>query len=157
MLSTGSSMAFMVAFVNMGTLALQTSINTFDNNIIVAHTGARKATSIFMLPFGVMGNTLATYCGQNLGAGKYERIKKGIFQTLLLTFVWCFGVALTAFLAGGQIVHLITASTEKEVLFKAFIVTSPILYSFFTLSNSIYDIFSSLNINSIFFYFTTKS
>ena len=116
MLSTGSSMAFMVAFVNMGTLALQTSINTFDNNIIVAHTGARKATSIFMLPFGVMGNTLATYCGQNLGAGKYERIKKGIFQTLLLTFVWCFGVALTAFFAGGQIVHLITASTEKEVL-----------------------------------------
>ena len=116
MLSTGSSMAFMVAFVNMGTLALQTSINTFDNNIIVAHTGARKATSIFMLPFSVMGNTLATYCGQNLGAGKYERIKKGIFQTLLLTFVWCFGVALTAFFAGGQIVHLITASTEKEVL-----------------------------------------
>ena len=116
MLSTGSSMAFMVAFVNMGTLALQTSINTFDNNIIVAHTGARKATSIFMLPFSVMGTTLATYCGQNLGAGKYERIKKGIFQTLLLTFVWCFGVALTAFFAGGQIVHLITASTEKEVL-----------------------------------------
>ena len=114
--STGSSMAFMVAFVNMGTLALQTSINKFDNNIIVAHTGARKATSIFMLPFSVMGNTLATYCGQNLGAGKYERIRKGIVQTLLLTFVWCFGVAVVAFFAGGQIVHLITASTEKEVL-----------------------------------------
>ena len=73
-------------FVNLGTLAPQTSINTFGTNIIVAHTAARKATSIFMLPFSVLGTTLATYCGQNLGAGKFSRIKAGIRDTVLLTF-----------------------------------------------------------------------
>ena len=44
-------MGFMVSFVQMGTVALQTSINTFGTNTIVAHTAARKASSIFMLPW----------------------------------------------------------------------------------------------------------
>ncbi|MGN1148719.1 MAG: MATE family efflux transporter [Lachnospiraceae bacterium] len=116
LLSTGISMGFMVSFVNLGTLALQTAINTFGTNIIVAHTAARKATSIFMLPFSVLGTTLATFCGQNLGAGKYSRIKTGIRDTVLLTFVWCAGVILTAYTLSPALIHLITASTEKEII-----------------------------------------
>lgn len=116
LLSTGISMGFMISFVNLGTLALQTAINTFGTNIIVAHTAARKATSIFMLPFTVLGTTLATFCGQNLGAGKYSRIKTGIRDTVLLTFVWCVGVILTAYTLSPALIHLITASTEKEII-----------------------------------------
>ena len=65
LISTGSSMAFMSAFVQFGTFSLQTSINTFGTNTIVAHTAARKVTSIFMMPWGALGSTLATFCGQN--------------------------------------------------------------------------------------------
>lgn len=114
--STGVSMGFMVSFVNLGTVALQTSINTFGTNIIVAHTAARKATSIFMLPFSVLGTTLATYCGQNLGAGKYSRIKAGIRDTVLLTFAWCVGVIITAYTVSPQLIWLITSTTEKEIV-----------------------------------------
>ena len=113
---TGSSMGFMVAFVNLGTLALQITINTFNQDIIVAHTAARKATNIFMLPFSVLGTTLATFCGQNLGAGKYSRIKTGLRDTLLLTFIWCAGVALVAYTLSGPLVHMITASGNEVIL-----------------------------------------
>ena len=116
LIATGSSMGFMVAFVNLGTLALQITINTFDQNIIVAHTAARKATGVFMLPFSVLGTTLATYCGQNLGAGKYSRIKTGLRDTLLLTFVWCAGVALVAYTLSEPLISLITASHNPEIL-----------------------------------------
>ena len=116
MLSTGLSMSFMSSFVTLGTLALQTSINTFGTNIIVAHTAARKATSIFMLPFSVLGQTLATYCGQNLGAGKYDRIKKGIKDTVLVTFVWCTGVIIVANTIAPVIIRLITATQQQEVI-----------------------------------------
>lgn len=116
LISTGTSMGFMVSFVSLGTLALQTSINTFGTNIIVAHTAARKATSIFMLPFSVLGTTLATYCGQNLGAGKYLRIKKGIRDTVLLTFAWCIGVIMAAYTLSPVLVKMITASAEKEII-----------------------------------------
>lgn len=116
LLSTGISMGFMVCFVNLGSLALQTSINTFGTNTIVAHTAARKATNIFMLPWTVFGTTLATYCGQNLGAGKYSRIKAGIKQTLLLTWGWCCIVILMAYTISPTLIRLITASTDPEVL-----------------------------------------
>lgn len=116
LIATGSSMGFMVAFVNLGTLALQITINTFNQDIIVAHTAARKATNIFMLPFSVLGTTLATFCGQNLGAGKYSRIKTGLRDTLLLTFIWCAGVALVAYTLSGPLVHMITASDNEVVL-----------------------------------------
>lgn len=116
LIATGSSMGFMVAFVNLGTLALQITINTFNQDIIVAHTAARKATNIFMLPFSVLGTTLATFCGQNLGAGKYSRIKTGLRDTLLLTFIWCAGVALVAYMLSGPLVHMITASDNEVIL-----------------------------------------
>lgn len=116
LVTTGSSMAFMTSFVSLGTLALQTSINTFGTNIIVAHTAARKATSVFMLPFSVLGTTLATYCGQNLGAGKYSRIRKGIKDTVLLTFGWCVFVVLIVFTSAPSIVWLITSSRQQEIL-----------------------------------------
>lgn len=116
LIATGSSMGFMVAFVNLGTLALQITINTFNQDIIVVHTAARKATNIFMLPFSVLGTTLATFCGQNLGAGKYSRIKTGLRDTLLLTFIWCAGVALVAYTLSGPLVHMITASDNEVIL-----------------------------------------
>lgn len=116
LLSSGLAMSFMISFVTLGTLALQTSINTFGTNIIVAHTAARKATSIFMLPFSVLGQTLATYCGQNLGAGKYDRIKKGIRDTVLVTFVWCIGVMIAAYTVSPVLIRLITATRQKEVI-----------------------------------------
>jgi putative MATE family efflux protein len=116
MLTTGASMSFMVSFVHIGTVALQTSINTFGTNIIVAHTAARKATNIFMLPFSVFGTTLATYCSQNFGAGEYSRIKMGIKSAVLMTFVWCTAVIVVANTLSLVIIRAITATSEPEVI-----------------------------------------
>lgn len=116
LLTTGMSMAFMSAFVQMGTFALQSSINTFGTNIIVAHTAARKVSSIFMMPWGVLGTTLATYCGQNLGAGKISRIKKGMKDTLFFTWGWCVLVVLIAYTLSPVLVRMITASAEPEII-----------------------------------------
>ena len=116
LISTGASMAFMAAFVQLGTFSLQTSINTFGTNTIVAHTAARKVTSIFMMPWGALGTTLATYCGQNLGAGKYTRIKKGLRDTTLLSWGWCILVLLAAYTIAPQLIQLITATKEAEIV-----------------------------------------
>lgn len=116
LLPTGLSMGFMISFVTLGSLALQTSINTFGTNIIVAHTAARKATSLFLIPFFVLGSALATYCGQNLGAEEYGRIKKGIRDTVLLSFAWCAIVLLVVFTLSSFIITGITASKEGEII-----------------------------------------
>ena len=119
LLSTGSSMAFMSAFVQFGTFSMQTCINTFGTYTIVAHTAARKISSMFMLPWGALGSTLATYCGQNMGAKQYARIKKGIRETILLAWGWCILVVITAFTLSPFLIQLITATTEPQIIHTA--------------------------------------
>ncbi len=112
----GLSMGFMLSFVMIGSLALQTSINTFGTNIIVAHTAARKITIIFLTPFFVLGTALATYCGQNLGAKEYARIKQGIKSSVLLSFGWCVIVVLLIFTCAPLFIRFVTGSGEIEIL-----------------------------------------
>ncbi|MBQ0141648.1 MAG: polysaccharide biosynthesis C-terminal domain-containing protein, partial [Prevotellaceae bacterium] len=47
LMSSGFSMSVMVSFVQFGSVALQTSINTFGQNIIVAHIAARKSARLY--------------------------------------------------------------------------------------------------------------
>ena len=106
----------MISFVTLGSLALQTGINHLGTNIIVAHTAARKVTMIFLIPFLVLGTALATYCGQNLGAKEYGRIKRGISDTILVSFIWCGIVLAVVFGLTSRLVSLVTASDEPEII-----------------------------------------
>ena len=119
MLSSGLSMGFMSSLVNIGTLTLQTSINKLGQNIIIAHTAARKISEIFMIMFSVFGQTMATYCGQNLGAGKIERIRRGILLATGYTCIWCTLNIVTAYTIGDWLVWLVTGSKNPEVIYNA--------------------------------------
>lgn len=116
LLPRGFSMGFMLSFVLLGSLVLQKAINALGTNIIVAHTGARKATSLFLMIFFVLGTALATYCGQNLGAEEYGRIRQGIRDSILFSLGWYLFVLLIVFTLSPVIIRLITASAEPEIL-----------------------------------------
>ncbi len=119
MLSSGLSMGFMSSLVNIGTLTLQTSINKLGQNIIIAHTAARKISEIFMVMFSVFGQTMATYCGQNLGAGKIDRIRRGILLATGYTCIWCTLNIVASYTIGDWLVWLVTGSENQEVVYNA--------------------------------------
>lgn len=119
MLSSGLSMGFMSSLVNIGTLTLQTSINRLGQDIIIAHTAARKISEIFMIMFSVFGQTMATYCGQNLGAGRTDRIRRGILLAIAYTCIWCTMNILTTYTIGEWLVWLVTGSSKPEVIYNA--------------------------------------
>ena len=116
LLSCGLSMGFMSSLVNLGTVALQTSINTLGTDIIVAHTAARKISELFMLIFSVFGTTMATFCGQNLGAGEIRRIREGIKKSVLYSWIWCLGVIVVTWLAAPDLIYLVTGSSNPVVI-----------------------------------------
>lgn len=116
LLTSGLSMGMMQSLVSLGTLTLQGAINQLGTSIIVAHTAARKVTEIFMLPFSVLGMTMATYCSQNLGAGKIERIKKGLKQVLLVAWGWCLIVILASYTIAPMLIQMVTATQLREVI-----------------------------------------
>lgn len=117
MLVVGTSMGFMGSLINFGSVALQGAINSLnDAGYIVAHTAARRISDIFMLPFSVFGTTMATYCGQNRGAGKYDRIRKGIWQVTVITWIWCGIMILLSYTIVPYMVQMITATTDSHII-----------------------------------------
>lgn len=119
MIGAGMSMGFMSSLINIGSLTLQTAINKLGQEIIVAHTAARKISEIFMIMFTVFGQTMATYCGQNLGAGKIDRVKKGIRLSILYTCIWCTLTIIASYTIGPWLVHLVTGTYNDTVITNA--------------------------------------
>lgn len=116
MLNSGLSMGFMSSLVNIGSLSLQTAINKLGEDIIVAHTAARKISEIFMIMFSVFGQAMATYCGQNLGAGEIGRIKKGIKVAIVYTCIWCTFTIIASYTIGSWLVHLVIGSKNTVII-----------------------------------------
>lgn len=112
----GISMGLMSSLVAFGTVALQSSINTFGTEIIVAHTAARKLTSLFMMPFGVLGMTMAAYCAQNYGAGKYGRIRCGVFRAVSFCWIWCGFLILIIYTIVPAMLRMITSTDQPEII-----------------------------------------
>ena len=119
MLSAGMSMGFMSSLINIGSLTLQTAINKLGQDIIVAHTAARKISEIFMIMFTVFGQTMATYCGQNIGAGEVKRVKQGIRLAILYTCIWCTIVLIASYTIGPWLVYLVTGTHNEVVITNA--------------------------------------
>lgn len=116
MLASGMSMGLMNSLVAFGTLSLQTAINTLGTNTIVAHAATRKLTNLYMLPFSVLGTTMATYGGQNYGAGRYDRIRSGLKVSLGCSYIWCVIVMLASYTICPYLIVAITDTRIQEVI-----------------------------------------
>lgn len=116
LMGQGLAMAFMICFVSIGTLILQGAINRFGTEIIAAHTIARKLTEIFLLPFGTLSVSAATFTGQNYGAGRYDRIRIGIRDAILLSWIWSFLVVLAVYTIAPTLIWLVSGAKTPEVI-----------------------------------------
>ena len=98
MLAIGVPMALNYSITAIGTMIMQSAVNVFGSSVVAAFTAASKVSNIATQSMPTLGTAMATYCGQNLGAGKYDRIYAGMRQGLFL----CFGAAATAFSSAMQ-------------------------------------------------------
>ena len=119
LLSSGISMALMSSMVAFGTLSLQSAINKLGGNIVVAHAATRKLSGIYMLPFGVFGTSMATYSGQNYGAGRKDRIREGIKVTVGISWVLSIVCILISYTLCPAIIKAIASTDEHEIIWNA--------------------------------------
>lgn len=116
MLPAGFSMGIMSSLVAFGTLALQGAINSLGKNTVVAHSATRKFTSMFMMPFSALGITMATFAGQNYGAGNLARVRKGLKNTLLMSYAWVLVVIVVTNTIYPYMIKAITATQVEEII-----------------------------------------
>lgn len=86
----GLPMAFQFSITAIGVIVLQGAINLFGESKIAAYAAASKVEQLVSQPAGTFGVTMANFSGQNLGAGRVDRVRKGVRQASVLTL--CFAV-----------------------------------------------------------------
>lgn len=112
----GLSMGFMSSIVSMGTVILQYSINGLGTMIIAGHTAARKLMAFSTLPITTLGLSITTYVSQNKGAGKKDRILKGVRYANIMTTVWSIMAAVILIPLSKPLVELLSGSTDTVVI-----------------------------------------
>ena len=84
----GLPMALQFSITAVGIMSVQSVLNSMGTLTVAAYTAASKIDSIAQQPFIAMGAAMATYCAQNYGAHKFERIKKGINIGVILIVIF---------------------------------------------------------------------
>ena len=86
-LRMGLPLALQWSLIAVSTTALQTTVNSFGPAAMAAYTATNRLEQLVQQPFGSMSMALSTYSGQNMGAGKTERIRLGFRDSLLAMLV----------------------------------------------------------------------
>ena len=93
----GLPMGLQYSITAIGSIVLQSAVNTLGSTYVAAVAAGAKLFQLLGCPYDAMGATMATYCGQNVGAVKLDRLGKGVRACSLLGLIY----ALIAF--GGML------------------------------------------------------
>lgn len=136
MLAMGVPMGLQFSLTAVGSILLQTAVNGLGSGIVAAVTAAGKVSLIVTQPMETIGLTMATYCGQNLGAGKIERIHRGIRTSVVLTLGYSVAACLIVALWGGEISRLFISGDDVDGILEQiryFLIINGLFYPVLTL------------------------
>lgn len=116
----GIPMGLQYSVTAIGTLVLQTAINGLGAAVVAGVTAAQKINAFISCPVEAIGQTMAPYTGQNMGAGKLDRIGKGLRDAAVVGFVMSAVCFLIAFLTGRQLCLLFLDARETQIIAYAY-------------------------------------
>ena len=100
----GLPMGFEYSVSAIGAVIMQNAINLLGSVAVAAQTAGEKIRQMFTLPMESVGMAMATYAGQNYGAGRIDRIKSGIKNGLLIQGIYCIFAWIVIFFCKGWFV-----------------------------------------------------
>lgn len=115
-LNIGIPMALQFSLTAIGTIILQGALNVFGSTVIAAFTAASKVEQLIIQPAVTFGITMATYSGQNLGAGRIDRIKDGVKKCSMISIIFAIVGAIGVMTLGDNFVSLFISDKDPEVI-----------------------------------------
>ena len=115
LLTLGSPMAFQNCIIAIGGMIVQFVVNGFGVLFIAGFTATNKLYGILEMAATSYGYSMITYAGQNLGAGKSSRIRKGIRAALAVALATSVIIALVMLVFGRFILSWFISGTPEEV------------------------------------------
>lgn len=143
LMGMGCPMGLQFSITAVGSTILQSAVNALGSDAVAAITAASKVQMILTVPMESLGVTMATYAGQNLGAGKISRVKAGVRQAMMIGVGYSVVACVLGIVAGTGISRLFLDGTEAEIFarIKMFLTANgcfyPLLASLLVLRNSV--------------------
>lgn len=132
--SMGIPMGLQYSITAIGSVILQSAVNGIGSDAVAAVTAGSKLSMLMMCPFDAMGSTMATYGGQNVGAGNLDRVDKGLKSCTLLGLVYSVIAIGVVYLAGRNLLLLFLDAGESAILNNAFAFISTNVLFYFPLA-----------------------
>lgn len=102
--------------MNLGILMVQGLVNSFGTAVMAAFAAAVKIDSFAYMPVQDFGNAFSTFIAQNYGAGKKERIEKGIKKAVMIAIIFCLCVSFVICFFAKPLMLLFVDAGETAIL-----------------------------------------
>ncbi len=126
----GLPMGLQYSVTAIGGIILQTAVNSLGTLSVAAVAAGGKISMMFGCVFDALGSTVATYSGQNIGAGKPRRVRQGVNACMLIGSVWAVIAAIVFYLEGDALATFFVDAPTEELIqnVRRFLVTNSVFY-----------------------------
>ena len=112
----GVPMGLQYSVTAIGTLVLQAAVNGLGAAVVAGVTAGQKINAFIQCPLEALGQTMAPYAGQNMGAEKYDRIGKGLKSAVGMGFVVSVLCFVLAIFFGKQLTTLFVDASDTTII-----------------------------------------
>ncbi len=112
----GVPMGLQFSITAIGSMVMQSANNSLGSVYVSGFTAGMKIKQFALSPFDALGNAVSTFASQNFGAGRMDRVRKGIRQGITAGLIYGFSAGLLMILFGRTFSALFVSSEYAEVL-----------------------------------------
>ena len=102
------------SIISLSNVIVQSNINVYGSAAMAGFGSYSKVEGFIMLPLQTTCMSATTFTGQNIGAKKYKRVKKGIIQGMIMSAIYTVAVSLVLYFFGGEVLKIF--SSEPDVI-----------------------------------------
>ena len=137
LLFMGVPMGLQYSITAIGSVILQTAVNGLGSQAMAAITAGQRISNFCCCVFDALGVTMATFAGQNVGAGKFKRIKKGLWEATKVGSIYAVLICFILFIFGDEIPKIFINAKEVDVIrmAKEFLLANALFYIPLTIVN----------------------
>ena len=144
-MQVGFPIALQLIIVSFGLTFIQRAVNGFGQTMTASVTVGYRIELYMNLPCSAFQTTLATYTGQNIGAGKPERVKKGARQAVMISLLLTLCISVLVWLLAENIIGLFKLSEQATVYCNAHLKTIAFINIILALYIPLFGVFQGTN------------
>lgn len=119
LLNNGVPMGLQFSITAIGSIMLQSANNALGTVYVASFTAAMRIKYLFTCVFENIGVAMATFCGQNIGARRIDRVKQGEWSAVKIMLIYFVFTAIVIFPFADYMMQLFVSSGEQEVVSNA--------------------------------------